>query len=644
MDHGTFRVVPSSDPNAIRQTFTGTYPAGSLVTLISIPDPGYRTIWSGTDNDASKGNTVVTMWSDKDVELSFDQARTIVVGSDPNYTTIQHAIHDAGDGDVVIIPTGTYASPYPGTPPPIITIVDKSITLTGKNPDDPCVVAATVLEDYYFNISNAGPGTVIDGLTLRDCHTYLYWSAPTIRNCVFTECRVWGLDGGNITDYPDDGTDGASVEGGAIEMYNSSPLLQNCTFNGCSVTGGDGGNGNGGHDGHSAGYDGGWGGWAYGGAVFCGDRSSPRFESCSFINGYAQGGNGGNGGGSINNAHGGRGGLWQWDPTLETGPYTYPDWYWWDGWQYADYDENGDYRSFDEPYGYYKDYWKYSGYGGAVYCENDSSPKFLDCTFTDNQTYGGVCGVGGNRWPTPDRNLNIENFGGAVYACYRSNPEFVNCSFNNNVADTSTVTSPDDIIVSYGGSVAFEDDCELKFTNCIISSGEACRGGGIYGSIGSLTIVDCNLSDNMAYHGAGLYSVDIIGTISQSIFADNNAFGAYVAPDPNTPIEVFGRGGGYYCLTSIVDINDSIFTRNWAQTSGGALYYIGSDLDLYDRPLLHNCLLTDNSAGRDGGAVSSNLLAEPLISNCTIAENEVTGDAGVGYSPCQLLRKQCKGY
>ncbi len=88
--------------------------------------------------------------------------------------------------------------------------------------------------------------------------------------------------------------------------------------------GGNGAPGDGGVAGHSAGFDGGWGGWGYGGAVYCGYNSNPTFTDCSFSNCFALGGNGGNGGDSINNFPGGRGGSWEWSPTEDPGPYTYP--------------------------------------------------------------------------------------------------------------------------------------------------------------------------------------------------------------------------------------------------------------------------------------------------------------------------------
>ena len=56
------------------------------------------------------------------------------------YTTIQMAINDANEGDTIIVSPGTYLEN--------ITFRGKNIVLTGTNPDDPEVVAATVIHGY----------------------------------------------------------------------------------------------------------------------------------------------------------------------------------------------------------------------------------------------------------------------------------------------------------------------------------------------------------------------------------------------------------------------------------------------------------------------------------------------------------------
>ena len=300
--------------------------------------------------------------------------------------------------------------------------------------------------------------------------------------------------------------------------------------------------------------------------------------------------------------------------------------------------------------GYYKDYWKYSGHGGAVYIENDSDPQFIDCNFVNNNTYGGLSGLGGIPFPTPDVRMTIENFGGAVYACYGSAPEFIRCNFAGNTADTTLdpntyvwPDAPEDVYVSYGGTIASEDDTSMKLTDCTITGGDACVGGGIYWSNSEMAIIDCNISDSTAYLGAGLYSADANGAITGTTLTRNHAYiepftiptDANGVPDPNgafmyDPGLIFGQGGGYYSLSSLVDIGDSVFVENEASVSGGGIYYGGSDELFSDNQLLHNSLLTGNRAARDGGAVSVNWFAGLTISNCTITDNVVSGSIGEG--------------
>ncbi|GAI32813.1 unnamed protein product, partial [marine sediment metagenome] len=256
--------------------------------------------------------------------LQFNQQRVIRVGSDPNYTTIQHAIDEAEDGDVVILPTGSY---HPAHPTNEIKIIGKGITLTSANPDNPDVVGTTILMGYRLYIATTESEAIIDGITISNGRTTentifsggidILSCSPTIRNCVFSDCRVWGVSWVNnpTPTIDDDGMNGGSVQGGAIQIINGSPTVQNCQFTGCSAMGGNGAPGDNGVGGHSAGFDGGWGGWGYGGAVYCGYNSNPTFTDCSFSNCYALGGDGGDGGNGIDYYPGGRGGSWEWSPT-----------------------------------------------------------------------------------------------------------------------------------------------------------------------------------------------------------------------------------------------------------------------------------------------------------------------------------------
>lgn len=611
---------------------TNVYYGGSVVQLEAIPNTGYRVDqWAGgTINDSSKSTiNYVVMGFDKNITLQFEQPTVLHVPA--QYPTIQHAIDAAVDGDTVMVATGTYrSSTFPDGYTALITI-RKAITLTSYNPDDPDIVAATILEQWEFIFENIGNDTIVDGFTLSS-----NWTTATPED---------------PDDPATDGAPGGNVFGGAMIMAGASPTIRHCVFTDCSVTGGDAANGTNGDDADPHGGDGGWAGRGYGGAVYTRLQSAPIFEDCSFINCSARGGNGGNGGDGTIAGHGGRGGSWQEAPSKEDP--TSPDYLflWWDGWQYADPSSGFPY---DDGFENYLDgYLKHSGYGGAVYCEGASSPRFLNCEFNNNNSYGGVCGIGGtggmNTVPIPNRNLIVENSGGAVYAEDGSNLEFENCTFSNNSAspdpvyinndgDEVTVTDYIDPYFSKGGAIGYTVDTTATLTNCTLMDNEASFGGAMYWSESGVTVADCNFIDNTAYHGAGLYASTSNGTITNSLIANNVA--PLVVPDepedPEEPEEpepeqpaVSGRGGGFFCFASLVDVIDSILTNNRAGTSGGAIYFAGSDQDIGNTPTLKNCLLTNNRAGRDGGAISANWYAEPKILNCTIANNIVTGTSGL---------------
>jgi len=612
---------------------------------VLLKDKNYAIRWTGTNDDLSQEfiNTV-TMAPPyatdprgrdyKEVIAYLYRPRTIILGPGG----IDYSIIDgASEGDVVIIPAGTHtASPRVQT-----LVIDKGITITGPNPDSPDTTASTVVKNYQLVITNSH--VVIEGLTFIDqSKIYIQGCSPTIRNCRFIDCYKWAGDGLNTTPEPDDGPDGGSAVGGAIEITglgDTRPKIQNCLFSGCFVRGGSGGDGDNGAGGHPEGYDGGWPGLAYGGAVYCSGDADVLFQDCQFDGCYAIGGNGGDGGNGAPDAHGGRGGGWTWPPSYETGPGTtnsMRDWSWWDGWEYGPYSE----------------YWKYSGYGGAVCFEAGSRAKFINCNFNKNSTAGGLTGLGSAvdlDDPLPARRLRINNFGGAVYADEGCQLEFVDCNLAYNDANVALEpgasfagpNEPHDILVSLGGSIAVEDNCVLKMSNCRLVGSRATMGGAIYARNAQVILDQVHMERNDAYLGGALFTTDCRGSINGSRFVENRAeFVLDLVPsaaDPNVLTPVFDpgvlllQGGGYYSESSPMPIRDSVFTNNFAMSSGGGVYYSANNpVPDGDMSILHNCLLTGNVANRDGGAVSANWYVKLKVSNCTIMENKTTGSFGNG--------------
>ena len=169
--------------------------------------------------------------------------RIITVDNDgpADFNNIQAAINDSNDGDTIIVCTGTYT----GQGNRDIDFIGKAITVRSINPEDPCIVAATVIDcngsgaDPHrgFNfVSGENELSVLKGLTITNGYfskgsaIYCYQSSPVIANCVITNNRV--LASAPFPSFPD---------GSSIDCENSSPVITDCVVVGNISESGDGG-------------------------------------------------------------------------------------------------------------------------------------------------------------------------------------------------------------------------------------------------------------------------------------------------------------------------------------------------------------------------------------------------------------------
>jgi predicted outer membrane repeat protein len=607
-----------------------TYFRGTPVIITASPEAGYRIeSWSGTINDASQALTnVVVMSSDKDVTVQFEKPRVISVPKD--YPTIQRAIDAAGEGDQIVIEPGLYRHPgwTHGASLNLggIVIWNKNLTLTSANPDDPNVVANTVLQGYQITIYDVGPETVLAGFTMYDTH----W---------FTTDGIDGQARG------ESGFNGSAIRAGAIDIIDASPTLVNIVIDDISINAGSGGDG---ADGCPGG-NGGWGGSAYGGAFYF-ENSSPTLKGVRVVNCAATGGDGGDGGDAdAPGCIGGRGGSWTFKEQDEE---------WWEqmglGWDYP-MDRYGNYQFIGGQYaGTYDDYWLYTAMGAAAYIDSTSEPTFIDCTFGDNLTVGGYCGVGGQPGDWPDYHHRIETFGTGIYCEVGSAPTFIDCNFTDNVADSDVPEDNHNPYNTYGGGLACGtltpkanpgSNHSPTLINCTFTDNAATTGGAVFWADTAPSIEDCNFIDNYAYEGGAMFcGDDSTPIIVGSTFTENETGYIYV-DDPNLyydvdfsdpditlqvgpPVaDVLGLGGGMVCSSSEARIFDCQFKTNSATLSGGGIYAVGSE-----KVLFKNCLITENDANRDGGGISVNWNSDANIINCTISENVVTGEGfAAGY-------------
>lgn len=589
---------------------SGTFYEGAVVTLTATPSAGWRVkSWSGTDSDAStdKTNTII-MNSDRTVGVEFEQPETLIVsvggGQQGYYSTIQDAVGAARNGDTVVVYPGTYYGGYFT----VALAIDKSITIKSMYPDDPCCVAATIIDGYMgsqFNEGYNNRGVVFGGST--DANTVL--NGFTIQNC-----GGWWGDGrpGDRDEVGPNGEDGGNATGAAVIIGGDGPVIKNCIIRNNFAGGGDGGNGAGATTEFNAGR-GGWGGYAWGGAVYCAPNSRATFINCRIIDNEAHGGNGGNGGnetypGGMENY----GGNWSImgtpeSPALDIDPYSL--------------NTSAVIGDLWEVWGYLGDYRWYSAYGGGVFIGEAADITFVNCTISGNTAKGGMSGQGGinsfDQRPTePLIPYEIPTFGGGVYCSADSSVTFIDCTITDNISSEPNVPPNNhlDPYLGHGGGVCAEDTATLVFDNCTFSGNEADTGGGLHFANASLEMSDSYFTYNSASQGGGLFGQDGMATILRSVFTGNMA-----SPGEDDP-NVIGRGGGLHFWSVAADIIDCGFSGNQADASGAGAFFSGEST-----PLMNNCLLTNNTAGRDGGGVSTNTFSSLVVSNCTVAENEVTG-------------------
>jgi len=164
-------------------------------------------------------------------------AADYIVGVDPGCTTIQDAIDTAHTGDVVIVPVGLYHES--------LDFKGKGITVTGTNPDDPGIVAQTIIQGTDIgSVVRFTQGefwdSVLTGLTitrgtgmpsegrLYGAGIYCRESSPTISLNVIKENGVANPE------------EASALYGGGIACVRSLAVIQNNQIQGNEAHAGGG--------------------------------------------------------------------------------------------------------------------------------------------------------------------------------------------------------------------------------------------------------------------------------------------------------------------------------------------------------------------------------------------------------------------
>jgi hypothetical protein len=171
--------------------------------------------------------------------------------------TIQDAVDIAATGDEIVLAIGTYF----GDGNRDIDFGGKSITVGSTNPNDPNIVAATIIDcqndgrGFYFH-SGEDANSVIDGFTITNGSAPGPWSenrgggiccvgsGPTIKNCTITNSasdRGGGIYSGDESDAMISQCtiiENSASNGGGVFFGNSSTVVNiNSTITHCIITG-----------------------------------------------------------------------------------------------------------------------------------------------------------------------------------------------------------------------------------------------------------------------------------------------------------------------------------------------------------------------------------------------------------------------
>ena len=221
------------------------------------------------------------------VDIGADEARTVWnITSREQYETIQQAIDEAIDADVIVVTLGVHS----GDGNRDIDFDGREITVRSIDPNDSDVVEATVIdcEDsqsnphrgfYFHNAEDAN--SIVEGLTITNGAgkyegggIFCVNSNPTIRNCIIFNNSSAGRGGGiycRNNSCPtinnciiSENTATRGYGGGICCWYDSMPIVTNCIINNNSAQG-----------------------YHHGGGICCMDGSDAIVSGCVVSGNYA---------------------------------------------------------------------------------------------------------------------------------------------------------------------------------------------------------------------------------------------------------------------------------------------------------------------------------------------------------------------
>jgi parallel beta-helix repeat protein/predicted outer membrane repeat protein len=241
-------------------------------------------------------------------------------------------------------------------------------------------------------------------------------------------------------------------------------------------------------------------------------------------------------------------------------------------------------------------------FGGGMY-SRDSSPIFINCTFTENSARSGGGIYNEDSWSYLTNckfSRNFSNWGGGM-GNSDSPPTLTNCKFIGNVS-------------SYKGGAMANYDGSPPMNNCTFIDNRALLGGAIYGADCTPEPTNCTFNGNWAEKGGVIYNSDSCIILDNCKLTGNRATAGGV---------IYDDEGGSSLINCMLTGNTAV--------SGGVIY---SGDESSER--LTNCILSGNTAESGGVVYICDDSGVKLI-HCTLAAN--SADNGNAFA-CDSYQQQ----
>jgi predicted outer membrane repeat protein len=263
----------------------------------------------------------------------------------------------------------------------------------------------------------------------------------------------------------------------------------------------------------------------------------------------------------------------------------------------------------------------YEEYGGAIFCEYNSSPIICNSTFKANfaDWAGGAISCF-NSSPTISNNTFTLNStyssGGAISCLSSSSPTISGNTFTANHAYYYGGPGGS----GHGGAISCNSSSPTVSGNTFTANSADDDGGAIICSLFSSPNISGNtFTENSAGYGGGsICCWDSSPTISNNTFTANNGY----------------YGGAIHCWGSSPAVSGNTFTENYADY-GGAISCDSSS------PAVSGNTFTANSAYYSGGAIHCWYYSSPTVSGDTFTANSADYGGAIYCDSSSLTIKNC---